>query len=294
MKGTCCPKNADLTLDREKMKVNFYDTNIRHLGSYDECLEHGRKNSNITYEYFSTNNEIYLFTDGHLASATSIQGNKKVAWIMEPRAFAPEAPTFVENNLKVFDRILTFDAELLEKYPHKCVWIPADGIFLDSESIHARHEKNKMCSHIFSSKRMLEGHRFRHDLAKNIRKNSLSVDMFGAGAGKYLERKSDSLRDYRFSFAVENNIAKTYFTEKIIDCFATRTIPIYRGAPNIGDWFDERGILSFETVEEGIEIVENLDEKLYEDLKPYIEENYTRCLQFYSVDQFIYDELRSL
>jgi hypothetical protein len=275
------------------MKVNFYDNNIRHVGSYDECLEPGRKNINITYEYFSTNNDIYLFTDSHLTSAPSVAG-KKVAWIMEPRAFAPSAHNFIEQNIDVFDKVLTFDASLLEKFPTKCTWIPADGIFLDSESIYNSHQKNKLCSHIFSQKRMLEGHRFRHKLAKNIISNSLEVDMFGNGASKYLDKKSDALCDYKFSFAIENNIQKTYFTEKIIDCFATRTIPIYRGAPNIGDWFDKRGIIEFETISDAIQIIESLSDTLYKKMIPFVEANYKACLQFYSVDQFIYEELGRL
>ena len=35
-----------------------------------------------------------------------------------------------------------------------------------------------------------------------------------------------------FSVCIENDVYDTYFTEKILDCFATGTIPIYKGTKN--------------------------------------------------------------
>ena len=66
-----------------------------------------------------------------------------------------------------------------------------------------------------------------------------------------------------FSIAIENGVLDNYFTDRILDLFATGTIPIYRGAPNISDFFDVNGILSFRTYEELVKIIENLDENLY-------------------------------
>ena len=277
------------------MIVNFFDNNIRHAGSYDEALEPGRKNLNIVYEYFQTQkSNITLFTDSYLSEAKNVDTDFKVAWIMEPRALCPGIYEYLEKNIDLFDRILTFDHDLLVNYPQKCQWIPADGIFLDSDSIFNSVKKDRFCSHLYSAKTILEGHKFRHTLALEIKNKDLKVDMFGTGPNTYLAKKSESLNRYRFSFAIENNIKNTYFTEKILDCFATKTIPIYRGAPNIGDWFDIRGIFPFETIGEAVEIVENADTDLYEKMKPFVEENYKKSLQFYSVDQFIYEELRRL
>ena len=46
-----------------------------------------------------------------------------------------------------------------------------------------------------------------------------------------------------FSIAIENASYETYFTEKLLDCFATGTIPVYYGAPDIGDYFNKDGII---------------------------------------------------
>ena len=40
------------------------------------------------------------------------------------------------------------------------------------------------------------------------------------------------------------------FCEKITDCFATGTIPIFWGTKNIGNYFDKEGIIFLENIEE--------------------------------------------
>jgi hypothetical protein len=77
-----------------------------------------------------------------------------------------------------------------------------------------------------------------------------------------------------FHVAVENSVNQNYFTEKIIDAFLTKTVPIYRGCPNIEEFFDKRGIITFNNEEELINIVNSLTEKDYWDRKEYIEYNY--------------------
>ncbi|MFV3129920.1 glycosyltransferase family 10 domain-containing protein [Niveispirillum sp. KHB5.9] len=46
-----------------------------------------------------------------------------------------------------------------------------------------------------------------------------------------------------FHIAVENAFDRNYFTEKLLDCLATYTVPIYMGCPNIGDFFDTDGMI---------------------------------------------------
>ena len=56
--------------------------------------------------------------------------------------------------------------------------------------------------------------------------------------------KEDGLCDYMFSVAIENGEYETYFTEKILDCFATGTIPVYLRAPDIENHFNMDGIIT--------------------------------------------------
>jgi hypothetical protein len=62
---------------------------------------------------------------------------------------------------------------------------------------------------------------------------------------------------------MENCKKDYYFTEKLIDCFRTKTIPIYWGCPSIGTFFDVNGILTFNTVEELKSILLNLTNEYY-------------------------------
>jgi hypothetical protein len=66
--------------------------------------------------------------------------------------------------------------------------------------------------------------------------------MYGHGSNP-INRKEDGLVDYMFSFAMENSVYDYNITEKITDCFATGTIPIYFGTPDIGKYFNMDGII---------------------------------------------------
>ncbi len=55
---------------------------------------------------------------------------------------------------------------------------------------------------------------------------------------KTLERQADGLAPYRYSVVIENVQERDYFSEKLIDAILCKTVPIYWGCPNIGDYFD--------------------------------------------------------
>ena len=77
-----------------------------------------------------------------------------------------------------------------------------------------------------------------------------------------------------FNVVIENVKHQNWYN-KIGDNFLTKTVPIYWGCPNISDFgYDDRGILSFETPEQFLQIVNNLTPELYNDMKPFIDYNY--------------------
>jgi len=55
-----------------------------------------------------------------------------------------------------------------------------------------------------------------------------------------LDYKFIGLLPYEYSIAIENSEERNYITEKFVDCVICNTIPIYHGAPNILDVYDER------------------------------------------------------
>jgi len=270
------------------MIVNLIDNNISHALSYDDSLEKGRISKKISYVRDQNNFDgITIFTDNKLYHVKEINSKYKVAWLMEPRAYSPSTYEKIEILAENFDLILTYDEKILEKFSNKSIHIPADGIFLDSESIFGNQEKTKMCSHIYSSKTILTGHKLRHEIASLIKEKNYSIDLFGSGAGKKIHKKSDALKDYMFSIAIENNVDKFYVTEKIYDCFAMRTVPVYRGTNYVLEKFNPNGIIMFENLEDLESIFNRFTPELYESMIDAIEENYKLAMKHYSVDDHI-------
>ena len=85
-----------------------------------------------------------------------------------------------------------------------------------------------------------------------------------------------------------------WITEKVIDCFATKTIPIYYGAPNIGDFFNKDGIIVFNSIDELNVILNSLPPNFYESKRAAIEENYERSKQYYDFHKRVEGEINNL
>ena len=93
--------------------------------------------------------------------------------------------------------------------------------------------------------------------------------------------KEEGLCDYMFSVVIENGFYESYFTEKILDCFATGTIPVYLGSPNISKYFNEDGIIK---LTEEFEV----SEEIYNSKIDAIKDNLERAKQYEVLEDFIY------
>lgn len=184
----------------------------------------------------------------------------------------------IENELlnNQFYKIFTFDRDLLEKGNNKFVFYPFGGCWIPKDD-RKIYEKSKSISIISSYKKMTTGHLLRHKI----------IDLFGKyidgifGTGyKYIPQKLDGLKNYKYSIVVENVKRDYYFTEKIIDCFVTGTIPIYYGCPSIGDFFNVNGIITFDSTEDLYKILKNITKNDYNDRIEYIKDNYNLAQQY--------------
>ncbi|MDM4764975.1 hypothetical protein [Pelomonas sp. SE-A7] len=84
-----------------------------------------------------------------------------------------------------------------------------------------------------------------------------------------------------FSIIVENEYQDHYFTEKLIDCLRSYTVPIYFGAPNIARYFDPAGMLLPSTVDEMVEMIDRLTVADYWGRLGALEANYQRSKQYW-------------
>jgi hypothetical protein len=198
-----------------------------------------------------------------------------IAILLEPRSIEPNGYRWIENHPNVFRHIWTYDDELL-KLPqsHFLLWA----------SLWCRSDmpKTKNISMVSSDKTCCELHKARIELAKYFDKGSL-VDCFGTFRGNkddYVDAFT-AHAEYKFAIAIENDISDYWFTEKILNCFSTKTVPIYHGARKIREFFNADGIIQVEDWHDIPRVVENLDiDAEYAKRKEAIEENYYKCLPY--------------
>lgn len=173
-----------------------------------------------------------------------------------------------------FDLILSWNEEVLEACPNSqffafgSCWIPKD-----QQKI---HEKSKKVSIIASDKKFLAGHQLRHDVVSRFKDQ---MDVYGRGY-KYVESKTEALNDYMFSIVIENVQYNNWFTEKLIDCFRTGTIPVYWGCPNIDQYFDAKGFIFFNSLDELDRILKKLDKKQYDSMMEHTKQNFEMATEY--------------
>ncbi len=104
----------------------------------------------------------------------------------------------------------------------------------------------------------------------------------------------DDLFESMFHIAIENVFEDSWFTEKVVDCFLKRTIPIYIGAKNIGEHFNADGILQVSTVDEAIAVCNVLTERDYYDRIDAMEDNYQRSLKYLDYNKMIGEKIKEI
>jgi len=90
----------------------------------------------------------------------------------------------------------------------------------------------------------------------------------------------------KFHIACENQDMPNMYSEKLLDCFKTYTIPIYFGCTNIEKYFNPKGIMQFRTIEEFENIIHNLTPDMYNELLPFAKENYELAKPYWEKNVF--------
>lgn len=220
---------------------------------------------------------------------------KGYALLFESKSLMPMVYDQIEKNLDRFKLVFTPDSHLVEKYPHKCKWIPAGGIWVGGsygEGEIKIHEKSKMISQVSSTKESCPLHSYRYNLAKYLKDTSKVVDVtIGENCDPNLGWKPicHSLHDYRFSIVVENIIDKWNFCESLSNCFATGTIPIYYGATELDKYFNMDGVILINEMskDEVLDLTNSLTVNDYIDKMDAIKENFEIVKQFRTLEDYV-------
>lgn len=246
--------------------------------------------------YFAKDNMVWTLeeykNDPTLYNFTKPMPNKKnVLIIAEPIGGCGE-PYILAQQLSEFrnkfDVILSHNKDFCKNTPN-AKWYPWGTSQLDSRKEIALYPKRRGCSFNFSDKQWWEGHKFRYNtgIALKSSKKYECLDIFGPFTYENYIKKLDTLREYYFSIQIENQIVDDFFTDKIIDCFLTGTIPIYRGTSNIVNYFDTDGIIQFNTFEELEHILEHINRDVYFDRFKAIEKNLVTALKYINPEDWI-------
>lgn len=188
--------------------------------------------------------------------------------LLEPRAVHHKHMTLIGLFHRRFHRVLTADATLLAKCPNAAFFPIAGSWVPDWQTLDLT--KTAMCSLIASGKTKQRGHKLRHAVAEWAKATNQDVDIMGRGY-KPFDVKSDGLAPYRYSIVIENAREQNYFTEKLVDSLLCRTVPIYWGCPNIGDFFDTGGMMICNDMEDIRNAVAQMSETDYTARLPALE-----------------------
>jgi hypothetical protein len=259
------------------MEVNLVDNNFvgRDLQVNPRYFKWITGNKKVSDHIF--------FTDNMLDKVDKLKTDqKRVAWLLEPKAISPHIYTYVENNHQKFYKVLTFDRDLIDKIPNG-LFCPYGTFWVTDRE---KYDKQNLVSIILSFKNFTEGQNLRH-LILNSKFNNL--DYYGRfDSNKQIDSKNEALDNYYFSIAVENSIQNSYWTEKLLDCFITKTIPVYYGTKDVETFFNKKGIIFFNGLEHLSQILPKLTPDIYKERQEYIEENYNLAKKYKDPEDYIF------
>lgn len=199
----------------------------------------------------------------------------RVFWQTEPNEIIDNQEKIIRNH-GFYDLILTWNQEILSQcanaklFPMASVWAKEPDT----------SQKKYQASFLTSSKDSCYGHKYRLGVYGGLPAQVNSLPISKHRSPPYLTTKHSMLVPFQYTITMENAQHNNYFSEKLLDAFATKTIPIYWGCPNAGDFFNKDGILQFDGWGELKGILDNLTPEFYASKQAVIEENYQKSLAY--------------
>jgi len=201
---------------------------------------------------------------------------------------------------KVYDKIVTSNQDVLANCSN-AVFMPYGTTWLNKSKHHPDSfgkftedlgsiEKELSLSMVCGALAGKPGYNLRHAIFQN--QNRIDVPKRFYSSTRFVIPNVPTLPDDNkihlfnsmYSIVVESTQEKSYFTEKLIDCLITKTIPVYWGCPNISDFFDNSywikvdDLLNFKFTEEYYYQNLNRIKENFEKAKPYCDNLFKRVL----------------
>lgn len=221
----------------------------------------------------------------------------RIVIIEEPKK--NELFDFVQDHRDRYTHVLTFHNEILltnsKARQFLCMRVWMHG--------YVSERKKFSVSTVVGGKKdpLMKGYAMRHELWRSKERITIPKEFYLSGNDStfhvfvlwkevdytnelVLGNTKEPLFDSMFHVAIENTSIRNYFSEKLLDCFQSCTVPIYYGCRNIGDFFNTDGIFIVNSVDEMVDVCNKLTPKVYEAMQSAIEDNFNRSKRWSDCD----------
>jgi hypothetical protein len=261
-----------------RQKINMFGGGFYH----DICSSAGHEPVKIEWVKGTNESPISIYIDYGITNYVIDKTKQNYAWLAESKTINFNLYKWCVDNVRYleenFELIFTHDTSLLplsNKFKFVMCgakhWVKNVGVY----------NKTKLVSMIASNKVMCAEHVYRQEV---IKKYASRLDLYGRGYNE-IQNKEIGLNDYCFSITMENHTYPIAYSEKITDCFATGTIPIYYGSEYIGDVFNADGIIM---LDDNFNI-DDLSPELYLSKRDAILDNYQTAINMPIAEDYIYE-----
>jgi hypothetical protein len=225
----------------------------------------------------------------------SIRVNKEniIHLCLEPPNEVSKYRQYANKNVKwIFNQ---FDIKKNNILSHGALpWhIDKDYDFLNDLKIESLNKENKIVW-ITSNQRSSKGHNMRMDFFDRIKELPF-VNLYGRGINP-VNDKWDVLKTSKYAIAYENFQNDYYWTEKIIDCYLSYTMPLYFGCNTIENYFPENSFIQIDPKDRHIDLFlkEIVTSTKWEENIDAIAKARALVLNEYQLFPFLYNQIHSL
>ncbi len=212
-----------------------------------------------------------------------------IALLIEPRPLQPKSYAWIEEHYDNFKYVFTHDSILLKNIPNAklIIW---GGVYDWADEI---KDFTHPISMVASWKEEAPVRILRKHLAIELQDE---IDCYGTfREGGAFASTHDIYAKYPFSIVIENHIDDFWLTEKVCNCFANKTVPIYWGAQKIDNYFNPDGIIKANGIDDIKQIIRTIDPKReYANRILAINDNYKRVKSFANFESWFMNEYTEL
>jgi hypothetical protein len=274
-------------------EMNIFTTTFTR-DNKGSCLKHPPKDFNWVFNILpeDISKPVVYFDEAMFTFINDGYKGPRYGWLGESSEIISNLIRGVTSNRSLFKmkykkiyvndkRILEIDPEFFEYCP------PASNMPWIEEKDYAVYEKTEHCSYITSFKHSTSGHIKRMQLFEMLKNDPRYQDHIYGRDYRPLLNKIDGMKNYRFSIVIENSVYPKYYTEKVTDCFATGTVPVYIGDRSICEDFNKEGIIFLDDIQS----LDVLDVDLYNKMIPAIKDNFEKVKALKTADDIIFSKI---